>query len=137
MSTKQVIVMRTDLNMRKGKLASQTGHAASEILFNEEFESGTFYDIKSEQTEDWVKIRVTDDMAQWMLTGKKKIVVGCTDEKELLSLYEQAQKAGLLCVLITDAGHTEFHGEPTNTCIAIGPAKEEEIDKITGNLKLL
>ena len=39
--------------------------------------------------------------------------------------------------LITDAGHTEFHGVPTRTCLAIGPAWSDEIDAITGGLQLL
>ena len=43
-----------------------------------------------------------------------------------------AQAAGLPCALIRDLGATEFHGVPTHTAIAIGPAEAAEIDRITG-----
>jgi len=61
-----------------------------------------------------------------------KIVLTVETEKDLLHAYELAQEAGLPCALVTDAGRTEFHGVPTNTTVAIGPAKAEAIDKITG-----
>jgi len=72
------------------------------------------------------------------LNGKfKKVCVSCNSEKELLELYDTAKKLGMPCSLITDAGLTEFGGVPTRTCIAIGSYYSEEIDKVTGDLKLL
>jgi PTH2 family peptidyl-tRNA hydrolase len=55
----------------------------------------------------------------------------------LVELYTKAKQAGLICSLIVDAGLTEFGGVPTKTCCAIGPAWAEDVDKITGELKLL
>ena len=66
-----------------------------------------------------------------------KICVSCDSEQELEELYKKAKDAKLPCSLIVDAGLTEFNGTPTKTCIAIGPANSEEINKITGHLKLL
>jgi PTH2 family peptidyl-tRNA hydrolase len=56
---------------------------------------------------------------------------------ELLEIFTKAKLAGIPCILITDNGTTEFHGVPTDTCIAVGPWDATEIDKITGGLKLL
>ena len=72
----------------------------------------------------------------WFEKRFKKVVVYCPGEKELVEIYNQAKKAGLPCALITDAGLTEFNGVPTKTCVGIGPADPDEIDKITGNLPL-
>jgi PTH2 family peptidyl-tRNA hydrolase len=73
----------------------------------------------------------------WLNGLFTKVVVSCDSEQELLELYEQANSNGLPSSLIVDAGLTEFNGVPTKTCIAIGPAKSEYIDKITEHLKLL
>jgi len=43
----------------------------------------------------------------------------------------------LPCSLIQDQGHTEFAGQLTYTAVAVGPAKAELIDEITGKLPLL
>jgi len=66
-----------------------------------------------------------------------KVCLQAGSEAELVALYDQAAAAGLPCALIEDSGVTEFHGIPTKTCIAIGPADAVEINKTTGNLKLL
>jgi PTH2 family peptidyl-tRNA hydrolase len=58
-------------------------------------------------------------------------------EQELMDIYDRAVRAGLEVHLITDSGRTEFHGEPTRTCLAIGPAVAEAVDVITGHLQLL
>jgi PTH2 family peptidyl-tRNA hydrolase len=58
-------------------------------------------------------------------------------EEELMTIYEKATSAGLEVHLITDSGKTEFHGQPTRTCLAIGPDFAAKIDPITGHLELL
>lgn len=58
-------------------------------------------------------------------------------EQELLDIYKRAIDANLPCVLIQDNGLTEFKGLKTYTAVAIGPASDTEIDKITGDLPLL
>jgi peptidyl-tRNA hydrolase len=42
----------------------------------------------------------------------------------------------ILAALIRDAGITEFK-EPTITCAAFGPWWSDELDDITGHLKLI
>ena len=54
-----------------------------------------------------------------------------------MEIHDKALEAGLEVHLITDRGKTEFHGEPTNTCLAIGPDEADKIDEITGDLQLL
>lgn len=128
MDVKQVIVVRKDLNMRKGKLAAQVAHASMKIFFDRtaDVDGGRDYRISN----------VTEEMEEWIEGSFTKIVVGINSEKELMDLYIEAQLVGLPHALIQDAGKTEFK-EPTYTCIAIGPAESEKIDRITGNLELL
>lgn len=72
-----------------------------------------------------------------MTAGRTKIYVRVDSEAELLEIAQKAQEAGLIVHVITDAGHTEFAGVPTKTCLAIGPDEADKIDAVTGNLKLL
>ena len=131
---KQVIVVRKDLNMRKGKIAAQVAHASLSILVN-----------RMEKTDDpffplvWFRFGTEKDKAlhQWLTNRFTKICVSVDSEEELIEIYSQAKKAKLPCSLITDSGATEFHGVPTITCAAIGPAYPNEVDPITGHLKLL
>lgn len=129
---KQVIVARTDLKMRKGKLAAQCAHASLKAVLEHAVVERTDKYPKKVQFE-------IDDEAQllWFKGPFVKIVVGVNSEKELLEIYQKALDEGLPTALITDAGRTEFKGVPTNTCVAIGPAWPDDIDKITGELKLL
>ena len=118
---KQVIVMRNDLNMRKGKMIAQGAHAS--IMFLQDalhFGRG-----------------LTEEEQQWVNTGYKKVCVRADSIQELLKIHLQAKEAGLKSFLILDEGHTEFGGVATHSCLAIGPHSEEKIDKITGSLKLL
>jgi PTH2 family peptidyl-tRNA hydrolase len=132
-NAKQVIVMRNDLGMRKGKTIAQGAHAATAWLSNLariEIAAGSkglrpYFTPFSEAQESWLRGRFT------------KICVYVTSEEELMSIYEQAKEAKLLVELITDAGFTEFGGVPTKTCLAIGPDWNEKIDAVTGDLPLL
>lgn len=112
---KQVIILRKDLNMRKGKMVAQGSHASLKA---------TLDNIESK------------DVNKWLANGMKKICVSCRSEQELRDLHNKALAAKLPCSIILDAGHTEFNG-PTLTAVAIGPAPEAEVDKITKELKLL
>lgn len=116
---KQVILMRTDLNMSKGKIAAQASHASVECVLKS---------LKSKKTELLVK--------EWHSQGMMKIVLKVQSEKELYDYVQQAKDEGMITSIITDAGHT-FVEEGTVTCCAIGPEGIEEIDKITGKLKVL
>jgi PTH2 family peptidyl-tRNA hydrolase len=119
---KQVIIMRTDLNMRKGKMIAQGAHASMLFIFD--------YSIASRNLD----ILVAE---AWYKSGMKKICVGIGSEAELSQLHIDALHAGLRAHIVIDAGHTEFHGVPTMTCLAIGPNEDEAVDKITGGLTLL
>ncbi len=125
---KQVICMRTDLNMRKGKMVAQGSHASLGVVLNiqkEILQDGHYGD-------SWY-----DAYRQWIDGTFTKICVGVPSEEALLAIQVKAVGSGLPVKLITDAGKTEFGGVPTLTCLAIGPAWAEDIDKITGELKLL
>jgi PTH2 family peptidyl-tRNA hydrolase len=117
---KQVIVVRTDIKMSTGKLAAQVAHASVTCVINMIRKEGKF--------KKWVE--------EWEKEGQKKIVLQVLSLNELLSIYEKALNKGLPSCLIRDAGLTEL--EPgTITCVGIGPAPEELVDEITGQLKLL
>lgn len=113
---KQVIVMRKDLNMRKGKLIAQGAHASLGVT---------------------LKNLDHPDVKGWLAGRFAKIAVYVNSEEELFEIHDKALEEGILVELITDAGFTEFNGVPTNTCIAVGPGKVDEINKVTGHLPLL
>jgi len=115
---KQMICMRTDLNMRKGKMIAQGAHASVGAT-----------DLAKMMTQAWHR--------QWLADGTAKICVRVESEEHLLQIRKAALDAYLPVHLVTDSGHTEFHGIPTITCLAIGPAPSSELDPITGDLKLL
>ena len=130
-TVKQVIVIRKDLNMRKGKMVAQGAHASMAAVLDEGSSQ------PSDNGPDCYVIPMSYEMEQWLEGLFTKICVSCNSEEELLNLYKQALEAGLHCSLIQDAGLTEFGGVPTYTAVGIGPGKASEIDKITGLLKLL
>ena len=114
MPYKQVILVREDLKLPKGKMAAQVSHASVDAT------------LKSDK-------KVVD---AWKMSGGKKVVLKVKDEKELLEYKEMAEDYGLKTALITDAGHTVL--EPgTITCLGIGPDMEEKIDKVTGKLRMM
>lgn len=132
MKIKQVIVLRTDLNMRKGKMVAQGAHAAMKVFFDRMVEVGDgHYEIGRQEDWDWEAVK------QWVEGPFTKVCVGCPSEADLVALEVQAKEQGLPCALIIDSGKTEFGGLPTRTALAIGPANAEDIDKVTGHLKLL
>lgn len=126
--SKQVIVIRKDLNMRKGKMVAQGSHAslgAYKIVLKQ-------VEVKSPEGKKWKSA-----FEDWDSGTFTKICVGVENFDELMEVYGEALDAELPVKLITDAGHTEFHGEPTITCLAIGPVWSDEVDPITSHLKLL
>lgn len=111
---KQAIVVRADLGLSRGKLAAQVAHAAISAA-------------------DWADKR---DRERWKSEGQKKIVLKVPDERDLYEVREDAKRRGLPTALIKDAGHTELPPD-TVTALGIGPAPEDEVDRVTGDLKLL
>ena len=82
-----------------------------------------------------------DDFSQneqsWISGAFAKVCVRCNSEDELMAVHDKAIEMGLEVHLITDSGRTEFHGQPTRTCLAIGPDDATKIDQVTGQLELL
>ncbi len=114
MDFKQVILVRTDLQLPKGKMAAQVAHAAIDAYLKADAATAK----------------------KWHNSGMKKIVLKVKDQKELYQYIQQAKDEGFATSLITDAGHTVV--EPgTVTCGAIGPNDEKEIDRITGKLQMM
>jgi PTH2 family peptidyl-tRNA hydrolase len=130
---KQVIVIRKDLKMRKGKMCAQAAHASMKVIMDlcNRHISPNFNTTYS------FTVRVNDPLDLWLRGLFTKICVSCNSEEELLALQSSAETNGIRNALIKDAGLTEFHGIPTYTALAIGPDEVDKIDKITGHLKLL
>lgn len=123
---KQILVVRKDLNMRKGKIAAQCAHASMAVLLRQMFDG-----------EDGSRILKSDPRIDpWLDGAFTKICVSVNSEEELLAVHEAAKKAGILTSLIQDNGTTEFKGIKTNTVVAVGPDRCEKIDLITKHLPL-
>tara|TARA_Y100000310_G_scaffold128407_1_gene127597 strand:+ start:11666 stop:12010 length:345 start_codon:yes stop_codon:yes gene_type:complete len=114
MDYKQVILVREDLKLPKGKLAVQVAHAS--------------LDAASKSDKEAVE--------KWKNQGGKKIVLKVANEKELFKYMSMLENEGIKVTLIKDAGHTVI--EPgTITCLGVGPDSEDKIDKVTGKLKMV
>ena len=111
---KQVIVIRRNLKLSRGKLAAQVAHASLEAYR-----------------------RADRRIAEaWESSGSKKVVLRAENARELMELRRKARAEKLPAALIRDAGHTEVPAG-TITALGIGPEKETKINKITGKLKML
>ena len=111
---KQVILMRTDLNMSKGKMVAQGAHASVQAVL-----------------ESNKKL-----ISNWKSTGMKKVTLKVESLDLLHELISQANEKQLVAVTIQDAGRTQVESG-TITCGAIGPGPQEQVDKICGELQLL
>jgi PTH2 family peptidyl-tRNA hydrolase len=111
---KQCLVIRNDIKMSCGKRCAQAAHASIGAYNN------------------------TDKSLQkaWLSEGQKKVVLRADDERTLYELRVIAERVGISSSLIQDAGMTEIP-PGTITALGLGPAKSEDLDKITGTLSLL
>jgi len=110
---KQAIVARADLSMGEGKLAAQVAHASLQAFETADGRAGR----------------------EWKGDGQKKVVLRAHSESELFELAERADVDGLPHALVRDAGHTQL--EPgTTTALAVGPAADDRVDGVTGDLSL-
>lgn len=141
---KQMIVMRRDLKMRKGKIAAQAGHACVEAVLMALSREGRLRDVRVNEDESWVYLEERKRLfsskqtalSDWFAAGVAKVCVYVDSEEELLELAAKGRERGFAVALIRDAGHTEFHGEPTYTCLAFEPLYPDQIDPLTGELPL-
>jgi PTH2 family peptidyl-tRNA hydrolase len=121
MKAKQIIVMRrqypSGVKLRRGKEIAQGAHA-SQLATQRAAEMNTAA------------------YQQWIAGPIAKVCVYVETEEDLVAVAHKAHEAGLPYALITDAGHTEFHGVPTRTALGIGPAFADELAPVTGDLPL-
>ncbi len=114
---KMVIVTRKDLKLSIGKLAVQVAHAAVSCALS-----------TKKNNSDWFN--------KWHNEGAKKAVVKVESEKDFYPLKEKAEQLKMATYIISDAGHTEIPAG-TKTVLGIGPAPDNIIDQVTGELPLL
>lgn len=110
---KQVIIVRDDIDMSRGKAVAQGSHVSV---------------LSTRDTNEKI-------VNEWISNGGKKITLKIDSEADLLDLIRRADKKDLPTATIRDLGYTELE-ENTLTAGCIGPANESEIDSITGNLSL-
>ncbi len=128
MTTKQVIVIRRDLKMRRGKEIAQGSHASMAFL--------TRRIQRSLETFNTPYPPMNEAEREWIMNSFRKITCQVNSLEELEEVAANAAAHGLETHVITDNGHTEFGGVPTVTCLAIGPDYAEKIDPVTKELKL-
>jgi len=116
---KMVLVVRTDLGMRQGKIAAQCAHAALACY-------KTFL-------RDSPKSPI---LRRWERQGQAKIALQVKTEEQLEVLQARAISMGLVAEVIVDAGRTQIEAG-SQTVLGIGPAPKSVIDEVTGGLKLL
>jgi peptidyl-tRNA hydrolase, PTH2 family len=114
MEYKQVIIIRNDLKLPKGKMCSQAAHAAVEAAFKADKEI----------------------VKHWRHFGSKKIVLKVKDKAELYRYAQEAKDLGLPTAIITDAGKTVI-APGTVTCCGIGPDEESRVDNVIKNLQMM
>lgn len=136
-NTKQVLVWRNDLKVRKGKLASQCCHASMAFLTKEmssaysAFSTFPIFCTKEFDLDNVVEIR------HWLENSFRKIVCYVESEQELEEIHQKALDNGLISHMIEDNGATEFNGVKTKTCVAIGPHFCSKFEGLTDHLPLL
>ena len=136
--TKQVIVIRKDLGMRRGKEIAQGSHASISFL------TRPLKNTANENPDDWGNwagyhegiLHLTPVQLSWIKESFAKVCVRVNSEEELMAVKAKAEEIGVECHLIQDSGKTEFGGVPTYTCLAVGPDWKERVDLVTGDLEL-
>ncbi|GBG33535.1 Peptidyl-tRNA hydrolase 2, mitochondrial [Hondaea fermentalgiana] len=119
---KQVMVVRTDLSMKKGKIAAQCCHASL----------GAFRRASSPRaSETW-----RTWLRRWLIIGQTKVAVKCQSEAELEEVAQTAQMNQVPFYLVADAGRTQIAAGSRTVC-AVGPAPVSVVDAICGQFKLL
>ena len=114
MTLKQVILVRHDLKLPKGKLAVQVAHASVDAV------------LASDK-----KL-----VAEWLKQGGKKVVLKVSGLDELAQFEKKALDKGFVTALVADAGHTVLK-PGTVTCLAIGPGPEAKVNLLTKELKMV
>jgi len=114
--------------MRRGKEIAQGAHASMAWLRQRVLQGLT--------TSGAGLVELSEVERTWLERTNRKVTVKVSSEEQLMAVYQQALRAGLVAHLITDGGLTEFGGVPTRTCLGIGPDYDDRIDPVTGALEL-
>lgn len=115
-------IIRDDLQMTAGKMASQAGHAFLDTFqqcLQDDPERAHMYSQDGHGT---------------------KVVLSIRDDKRITELYNSIQELNIPCTLIIDSGHImppHFDGNPIITALGIGPARRDEIHHLTKKLQLI
>lgn len=137
--SKQMLIVRRDLKMRKGKIAAQASHASVEAVLKAIVKENRMVQLRvSEEGYAYLDAPEGEDspLTDWFRYGMAKICVYVDSEEALRTLDAKAREMGIVTALILDAGVTEFHGEPTYTALAFEPLEAERADALTGDLPL-
>ena len=125
---KQVILIRKDLKMRRGKEIAQGSHASMEFVVSQ------LRQCLIDNAD--LTVELNEKEKKWMSEGMAKVCLQVSSEQQLLDYHDKANSHGIKSFLIRDSGRTEFKGRPTLTACAIGPDEVEAVDAITGDLSL-
>lgn len=143
--TKQVIIINHRLGMSVGKIAAQAAHASQMSVLHMTKPELNCYNKDSDEVIRLCKVKAAQKilywkcpevMTRWTKSGYSKIITRGENEEELISAYTRAKDAGIPCYLVLDEARTELNGKHY-TAVAIGPWYADDIDKITGDFKLL
>lgn len=126
-NVKQLIIIRKDLGMNKGKLAAQAAHASMAAVLS-----------VSERNEERIVIDYNryPIIGEWFKGSFAKVALAVHSEAELEQCYAIAKENGFPCAYIVDNGTTVFNGVKTPTCIGVGPVESEKLDALFGHLRL-
>uniref|UniRef100_A0A182N365 peptidyl-tRNA hydrolase n=1 Tax=Anopheles dirus TaxID=7168 RepID=A0A182N365_9DIPT len=114
-----VLVVRSDLGLKKGKIASQCAHAA--VLCCMRATTGSVDKAK---------------LDAWLMQGQPKIVLRVDSLEAMHLVTERAEQAGVIAEIVRDAGRTQV-ASGTETVLGLGPDQSAAIDALVGHLKLL
>jgi len=128
---RQMLVVRHDLKMRKGKIGAQSAHGA---LCAFTHQPGVV--IRGEPGSREMVIPLDEDAYAWFMGNYKKVSVYVTSDAELVELHDKVKAAGMRCHLVEDQGLTEFGSVVTRTVLAIGPHEKSRLEEFTGHLPL-
>lgn len=126
---KQLIIVRKDLDMPVGKLSAQVSHASLLSFLN------ACNKQKNKNSIHYV-INDNDFNYEWINGSYPKVVLAVKNENQILKYKQKAEENGIPCALITDEGRTCFDGQPTITCLGVGPFDKDILDKIFKRLRL-
>ncbi|KAL1374376.1 hypothetical protein pipiens_018116 [Culex pipiens pipiens] len=112
-----VLVVRSDLGLKKGKIASQCAHAAVMCY------------VKSASVNETM-------LKRWLVQGQPKIVVKVDDLEGMERIAELAAEKKVVAEIVRDAGRTQVQSG-TETVLGLGPDSAEVIDSLAGHLKLI